>query len=188
MSQGAFPAEIAARSWSRVEEPAGPGLGFVDPAGEPDWRIVVDEGVHSVDEHGGRARESMFDGAYVVFDALISDGSRHHLGVDIAHSRGFHRLVLDHRPRLGAMALSGSPVVGFIDRLTAAVAGFVSTNPAVALVGLLLVGLGARWWITRSRELVAGPDSPSAVPDRHLAEPTGGSITAEAASNDSQER
>lgn len=88
----------------------------------------------------------------------------------------------------GATALSGSPVVGFIDRLTAAVAGFVSTNPAVALVGLLLVGLGARWWITRSRELVAGPDSPSAVPDRHLAEPTGGSITAEAASNDSQER
>jgi len=56
------------------------GLGFVDPAGEPDWRIVVDEGVHSVYEHGGRARESMFDGVYVVLDALISDGSRHHLG------------------------------------------------------------------------------------------------------------
>lgn len=69
----------------------------------------------------------------------------------------------------GATALSGSPVVGIIDRLTAAVAGFVSTNPVVALIGLLLVGLGARWWITRSLEPVAGPDSPAAASDGDLA-------------------
>ena len=44
---------------------AGPGL--VDPAGEPDWCIVVGERVHSVDEHGGRARESIIDGPFVSF-------------------------------------------------------------------------------------------------------------------------
>lgn len=52
----------------------------------------------------------------------------------------------------GATALSGSPIVGFVDRLTAASAGFVSGNTLLTLIALAGVGLGARWWLRRNRE------------------------------------
>ncbi|HEX6301577.1 MAG TPA: hypothetical protein VF148_14020 [Acidimicrobiia bacterium] len=58
-----------------------------------------------------------------------------------------------------------SRMVGFVDRLTAVVPGSVSTNLVVALLGLLLVGLGARGWIRRNRESVAEPDNPVADSD-----------------------
>jgi cytochrome c-type biogenesis protein len=52
----------------------------------------------------------------------------------------------------GATALSSNPIVGVVDRLTAAAAGFVSANPVLALVLFVVLGVLARWWMRRGRD------------------------------------
>jgi cytochrome c-type biogenesis protein len=67
----------------------------------------------------------------------------------------------------GPAALNSSPIVGFVDRLTATVAGLLSANPMLALITLALVGASARWWIRRGRRRSWAGEIKSSVSDHH---------------------
>lgn len=50
----------------------------------------------------------------------------------------------------GATALTTNPFVGFVERVTAGAAGFVSANPLIAVLAVVAIGLLAAWGVRRS--------------------------------------